>query len=130
MSIQPSGYQVYQQNAVQTAPPEKLVLMLYDGCLRFLQGARKALEEKEIQNVNNNLVKAQAIINELMANVDKGVGEIGENLVLLYDYMYRKLVEANVKKDAEAIAEVEILVRELRETWHQAITKKFRYNQK
>jgi len=114
-------YQAYQNNQVITAPPEKLVAMLYDGAVRFLTQAAKACEEKNIPETHQNLVKAQNIIAELMANVNREVGEIGENLFLLYDFMYRRLVEANVKKDVRMILEVKELVESLRDTWLEAM---------
>lgn len=121
--MQPTGYQVYQQNAVQTAPPEKLVLMLYEGALRFLGKAQKALAAKDLQNVNNNLLRVQEIINELMVNVNKDAGDLAEKLVLLYDYIYRRLVEANVRKEQKIMQEVEEMLKELRGAWQEAITK-------
>lgn len=118
---QAQAYQAYQQNQVFTAPPEKLVAMLYEGAVRFLTQAAEACEEKKIPETHQNLIKAQNIIVELMSNVNRDVGEIGENLFLLYDYMYRRLIEANVKKDVKIILEVKELVETLRDTWLEAM---------
>ncbi len=115
------AYQAYQQNQVSTASPEKLVVMLYDGSIRFLLGAETAFQEKDYEGMHHNLVKAQAIIFELMANVDQSAGEIGEQLYLLYDFMYQRLVEANLKKDPAVVTEVKELLFTLKETWAQAI---------
>ncbi|HHW07808.1 MAG TPA: flagellar export chaperone FliS [Clostridia bacterium] len=118
---QAQAYQAYQQNQVMTAPPEKLVAMLYEGAVRFLTQAAQACEARNIPEAHQNLIKAQNIIAELMSNVNRDVGEVGENLFLLYDFMYRRLVEANVKKDVKIILEVKELVESLRDTWQEAV---------
>lgn len=118
---QAQAYQAYQQNQVMTAPPEKLVAMLYEGAVRFLNQAAKACQERKTEETHRNLVKAQAIIAELMSNVNRDTGEIGENLFRLYDFMYHRLIEANIKKDVQMILEVKELVESLKETWQEAI---------
>ena len=115
------AYQTYQQNQISTASPEKLVAMLYDGSIRFLLGAETAFQEKDYEGIHHNLVKAQSIIFELIANVDRSIGEVGEQLYLLYDFMYQRLVEANLKKDPSIVAEVKELLLSLKETWSQAV---------
>lgn len=114
------AYQVYQQNQVFTAPQEKLVTMLYDGALRFINQAKQGIEEKDIEKANQNFIKAQRILAELMGNLDRSVGEVAENLFSVYDYMYRSLVEANIKKDGEKAQEIYDMLKELRDTWVQA----------
>lgn len=118
---QAHAYQAYQQNQVTTAPPEKLVAMLYEGAIRFLTQAAKACQEKKTEETHHNLVKAQAIVAELMANVNRDTGPIGENLFLLYDFMYQRLIEANIKKDIKIIEEVKELIVSLRDTWLEAM---------
>lgn len=118
---QAQAYQAYQQNQVTTAPPEKLVAMLYEGAVRFLTQAATACQEKKIEETHQNLVKAQAIIVELMSNVNRDTGEIGENLFRLYDFMHHRLIEANIKKDLQMILEVKELMESLKETWLEAI---------
>lgn len=118
---QAQAYRAYQQNQVTTAPPEKLVAMLYEGAVRFLTQAATACREKNIEETHRNLTKAQAIIAELMSNVNRDTGEIGENLFRLYDFMYNRLIEANIKKDLQMILEVKELVESLKETWQEAI---------
>ncbi|NLC76979.1 MAG: flagellar export chaperone FliS [Clostridia bacterium] len=118
---QAHAYQAYQQNQVMTAPPEKLVAMLYEGAVRFLTQAANACRERKIEETHRNLVKAQAIVAELMGNVNRDTGEIGENLFLLYDYMHRRLVEANLRKDPKIIEEVKEMMISLKETWLEAI---------
>jgi flagellar protein FliS len=112
---------VYQQNSVNTASKEKLLLMLYDGLVKFIKQGILAIEEKDIQRSNTNLIKAQNIIAEFMATLNMEVGgEISKTLMLLYDYMYRRLVEANIKKDAEIAKEVLEFAQELKETFEEA----------
>ncbi|UQD53387.1 flagellar protein FliS [Bacillus methanolicus] len=113
-------YQSYQQNAVNTASPGELTLMLYNGCLKFIHLAKKAMEEKNIEDRNTNLLKAQKIIQELMVTLNMDI-DISKQMMALYDYMHRRLIEANVKNDAAILDEVEGLVTEFRDTWKQVI---------
>ncbi|SFB21608.1 MULTISPECIES: flagellar export chaperone FliS [unclassified Bacillus (in: firmicutes)] len=113
-------YQSYQQNSVNTATPGELTLMLYNGCLKFIHIAKKAIENKNIQEKNTNIQKAQKIVSELMVTLNHNV-EISKDLLSLYDYMNRRLIEANIKNDIAILNEVEELVTEFRDTWKQAI---------
>lgn len=112
---------VYQQNSVNTASKERLLLMLYDGLVRFIKQGILGIEEKDIEKSNTNFIKAQNIITEFMAtlNMEAG-GEISKSLMMLYDYMYRRLVEANIKKDKKIAVEVLGFAEELKETFEQA----------
>lgn len=113
-------YQSYQQNSVNTASPGELTLMLYNGCLKFIHQAKKAIEEKNIEMKNTNIQKAQSIIQELMVTLNMDI-EVSKNMMSLYDFMNRKLMEANIKNDASILAEVEGLVTEFRDTWKEVI---------
>lgn len=112
--------QAYQNNQVNTAPQKKLIIMLYDGAIKNLKLSKLAIEEKDIEKTNKYLIKAQDIIMELMTtlNLESG-GEVAENLYQLYDYMYTKLIRANIDKDINSIIEVEKYMKELRDTWAQ-----------
>src|ERR1044071_8542260 len=98
----------YQQVATQTAPPGQLVLMLYEGAIRFLERAQAGFSvddpAESNQAINNNIIRAQDIIFELNVtlNMQEG-GELAMTLRRLYDYMDRRLMEANLKKDESAI---------------------------
>lgn len=124
-----SGYaRTYRTNAVLTASPGQLVLMLYDGVLKALAIARDAFtapadDPRRIQTINEQLLKAQAILNELQGglNMEAG-GEFARTMHRLYDYHNRRLLEANVRKQVEPVIEVEKLVRELRDAWAQMLT--------
>jgi len=122
------GYaRTYQAQSVLTASPGHLVLMLYDGALRFMNNAREALQSPEetprrIEIINNNLIKAQNILIELQANLNhEAGGDHAANLNRLYDYYVRRLFEANIKKTAEPLIEVERLVRQLRDGWAEML---------
>jgi flagellar protein FliS len=124
-----SGYaRTYRANAVLTASPGQLVLMLYDGALKALALAREAFgtsgdDPRRIQVINQQLLKAQAIIAELQngLNLEAG-GEFARTMQRLYDYHNRRLFEANLRKQVEPVIEVERLVRELRDAWAQMLS--------
>ncbi|WP_102264374.1 flagellar export chaperone FliS [Mesobacillus jeotgali] len=113
-------YQSYQQNSVNTATPGELTLMLYNGCLKFIHMAKHGLENKNIEMKNTNIQKAQAIIQELMVTLNMDL-EVSQNMMTLYDYMNRRLIEANIKNDTGILEEVEGLVTDFRDTWKQVI---------
>jgi flagellar secretion chaperone FliS len=113
-------YQSYQTNAVQTASPGELTLMLYNGCLKFIHQAKKAIEEKDVEARNTNLLKAQKIIQELMVTLNMEY-EVAKSMMTMYDYIYRRLVEANIKNDVAILDEVEGYMTEFRDTWKQVI---------
>lgn len=113
-------YQSYQQNSVNTASPGELTLMLYNGCLKFIHQAKKAIDEKNIQDKNNSILRAQDIIRELMVTLNPEI-EVSKQMLTLYDYMLNRLIEANIKNDNEILNEVEGLVTEFRDTWKQVI---------
>jgi len=112
-------YQQYQQNAVQSAEPGELVVMLYDGLVRFLKLAVKSLEENDKEAANTALIKSQDIVGYLNETLDRRF-EISSNLASLYNFMSRQLVSANIKKEIKLVEEVLGLAQELRDTWRQA----------
>lgn len=112
----------YQRNAVMTATPAELTLMLYDGAIKFCNIGMMAIEKKEIEKANTNLKKAQAIITELRVTLDRKY-PVWEDFERVYDYIYRKLVEANIHKDTEALEEALKRIREMRDTWKEVMRK-------
>ena len=96
--------------------------MLYDGAIKFCNIGMMAIEKKEIEKANTNLKKAQAIITELRVTLDHKY-EVWEDFERVYDYIYRKLVEANIHKDAEALEEALKRIREMRDTWKEVMRK-------
>lgn len=118
--INRNPYAKYQQNQVQTANPEKLIILLYEGAIKFLGQAKVAVEQKEYDKANNYIGRTQDIISELMTSLNMEF-EIAKNLYSLYDYLFHRLIQANVKKDITIIKEVQDMMSELKETWAQAI---------
>ena len=114
-------YQTYKQNAVNTSSPADLTLMLYNGCLKFITLAKKGIQDKNMEQKNTNLIKAQNIINELMVTLNMDI-EVSNNMLSMYDYIYRRLVEANLKNDIEILKEAEGYVIEFRDTWKELMT--------
>lgn len=113
-------YQSYQQNSVTTASPGELTLKLYNGCLRFIQMAKVAIENQDIEGKNTNLLKAQKIVQELMVTLNMDY-EVSKNMMSLYDYLHRQLIEANLKNDVAILDEVSEFVTDFRDTWKQVI---------
>ena len=113
-------YQTYQQNAATTATPEQLTLMLYNGCLKFITQAKKAIEENNIEARNTNILKAQDIVRELAVTL-KTDTEVARNMLTMYDYIHYRLIEANVNNDIEMLKEAEEYITEFRDTWKEVI---------
>lgn len=109
------------ETGVTSASPHKLIVMLYDGALAAIMTAITQMAAGNIQEKGNAISKAIRIIDDgLRASLDKEVGgEIARNLDSLYDYMSRRLLEANLKNDAAILEEVRGLVADLRDTWNQ-----------
>ena len=110
----------YRKTSIGAATPLQLVVMLYDGALRFMEAGRHAMVAKNVFAQNDNITKAQKIVGELLAtlDLDKG-GEVGENLFTLYTYVYNRLVEANLDDKPELVAECIEIMSDLRESWVQ-----------
>ena len=113
-------YAAYQNNAVTTANPQELTLMLYDGALKFMRLAKLAIEQGNTDLKNTNIQKTQAIFQEMRLTLNKDVA-ISANLDSLYEYMWRRLVDANVKNDTIILDEVLDFTTELRDTWKEAM---------
>ncbi len=116
-----NAYQVYRETQAQTAAPGELVVMLYRGAVRFVSAAITAIEARDIENAHLNLVRTQAIIAELLETVDlERGGAIARQLVSIYEYLNHRLIEANLRKDAEPAREVERYLRDLLPAWEDA----------
>lgn len=113
-------YQQYQQNTVNTSTPQELTLMLYNGLVRFLKLAHQGIEENNIEKSNSYLIRSQDIVTEFMCTLDMQY-EVSNGMYLLYDYMNRRLIEANIKKDKAIVEEIIGFAEELRDTWAQAM---------
>ncbi|HLS34650.1 MAG TPA: flagellar export chaperone FliS [Bacillota bacterium] len=113
-------YEAYQNNAVKTASGGDLTLMLYNGCIKFIRRAIKYVQEENYELKNENIQKAQAIIQELMVTLNPEI-DISEQMMSLYDYINHQLREGNIKNDEEHLQEALSYVIEFRDTWKQAL---------
>ena len=112
----------YQKSSIETASREQILIMLYDGAIQFLNKAKMAMQNKEHEAIHNNLMGAQNIIQEFINSMDKEVApQLAENLISLYEYFLRRLVQANMKRQIEPIDEVLKYLKSLKATWEQAI---------
>jgi flagellar secretion chaperone FliS len=110
--------QAYAQSSVMTASPEQLVVMLYDGALRFLRQSAEAMRAGQREQSRNRMRRAEAIIEELNTSLDMSHGQIPARLRSIYLFCNRQLILANVETDASAIDAVIRLLGELREAWY------------
>lgn len=113
-------YKQYQQNVVNTSTPQELTLMLYNGLIKFLKLAAQSIEGNNTEKSNNNISRAQDILEEFMSTLNMDY-DISNNLYSLYDFMYWRLVDANIKKDKTMVEDVIGFAEELRDTWAQAM---------
>ena len=117
-----NAYSQYQQNQILSATPEQILLMLYDGAIRFTRQAMYGLEEENLTIFYHGIQKSMAIITEFSNSLDREIGgEIAENLDALYHFMIRELTLANLHKDIEKLRVVEKLLVDLRATWGEAV---------
>lgn len=112
-------YNAYKQNTVTMASKEQLLLMLVDGAVKYTKIARLAIEQRDIQRAHNELIRVQDIFTELMVTLDRSSGEMAENLYKVYEFIKRKLVQANMKKDVAIIDEVLPVIEQVRDTWYE-----------
>lgn len=115
---QANPYSAYERTNVETADQRQLILMLYDGAIRFMSKAAARIESNDIEAAHNYLVRSREIVSELLATLKpEKAGEVGTNLQRLYVYVFNRLVHANLTKDLEAVRECIHLMTTLREGW-------------
>jgi len=116
-----NAYNAYKNNSVNFASKEQLLIMLLDGAVKFAKMGRQAITDKSIPKAHENIVKTQNIFYELMATLDvqKG-GEWAKQLMGVYDFIVRRLTDANIKKDIDIMNEVIPLIEDIRDTWNEA----------
>ncbi len=110
----------YKNSKILTALPAELTLMLYDGAVKFCNVALISLERNDYEKVSENLIKAQKIIMEFRSTLDFKY-PVAKDFDVVYEYIYRRLVDANMKKDAEIIEEALKHIKEMRETWKEVM---------
>lgn len=109
----------YLETTIQTATPAQLLIMLCDGAIRFSRLAIEAINNKDLQSANMNLIKVQDIISEFVITLDRSAS-VAEQLLKLYEYFNYRLIEANLNKSVAPIQEVLEYLVEMKETWIQA----------
>jgi len=114
----------YVNNSFLTRPPELLILDLYDGCIKFLRAALEGFSEESYEKINNNLNKADAIVDELNGslNFEKG-GDIAVNFRKLYVFIDRSITQSNMKKDRQKAEDALKIIQMMRDTWSEGVVK-------
>jgi len=112
--------QTYQTNQVTTATPSELTLMLYNGAIKFIKQAKLAVNEKNYAKAHESCIRVQQILYELMGSLNKQY-PISKDFERMYDYMLRRTVEANMRKDVSILEEVEDFFVQFRDTWKEAM---------
>ena len=117
----------YKEMSVKTASQGTLILMLYDEGIKRIESSIELLNVESlpptsIEKINNNILKAQEVVTELMAsiNVEKG-GEIASNLTAIYSYFYQQLLQANIKKDPAILKDILNMMKDLRSAWQDVV---------
>src|SRR5699024_112471 len=112
--------QTYQDNAVTTASGPQLTMMLYNGCIKFINQAKSALENNDFENKNYYIQRAQDIVQEFMITLDQTV-EISQQMMTLYEYIYHQLQQANIKNEMKYLDEALEYVTDFRDTWKEVM---------
>ena len=114
------AYAQYNNSKIMTASPAELSLMLYEGAIKFCNIAIIAIEQKDIEKAHINITKANNIIMEFQITLDHKY-LVAQEFQNVYDYIYDRLVEANIKKDQKIMEEVLLHLRGLRDTWKEVM---------
>ncbi|MCY6959551.1 flagellar export chaperone FliS [Clostridium brassicae] len=116
-----NAYNAYKNNSVNYASKDQLLLMLVDGAVKYSKIGRQAIIDKNIEKAHNNITRTQDIFYELMATLDMAkAGEWGQKLMSIYEFIVRRLADANIKKDIAIMDEVIPLIEDIRNTWTEA----------
>lgn len=116
-----NAYQAYRQTQVSTASQGELLIMLFDGAIRFARQSQEHMRIGDFEQASSRLIRTQDIVNELILSLNLDVGEIAQNLQQLYTYIYDLLVQANIKKEPGLVDEALHMLIELRDTWEQVV---------
>ena len=113
-------YAQYANNKIMTASPAELTLMLYEGAIKFCNIAIGAIEEKQIQKANDNIIKAENIIEYLRETLNMKYA-VSQDFDNIYAYLLSRLLEANIHKDPEILEEINTHLRSVRDTWKEVM---------
>lgn len=120
MAYPNSSVQQYRKSAIDGASPLQLVIMLYDGAMRFLNAAKVAMEEGNLHKQNEMCIRAQDIVTELISCLDtKQGGEIATNLFALYTFVFDRIVQGNIEDTPIYLDQATKVLSDLRESWSQ-----------
>ncbi|MCD6257130.1 flagellar export chaperone FliS [Candidatus Aerophobetes bacterium] len=111
----------YREMEIKTSSPAKLILILYNEAIKCLNRAKEKIKVKNVEESNDLLIRAQKIIRELMCSLNLKVGEIATRWYSLYEYIYYRLIQANLQKDVQVIDEALDLLKPLRDAWIKAM---------
>ncbi|HEY8889409.1 MAG TPA: flagellar export chaperone FliS [Clostridium sp.] len=124
MNAYGNAFNTYKSNSVNFASKDQLLLMLVDGAAKFAKIGKQAILDKDAKKAHENIVKTQNIFYELMATLDVEMGgEWAKSLMKVYDFIIRRLMDANIKKSQEIMNEVIPLIEDVRDTWNEAYKK-------
>lgn len=116
----PNAYAQYNNSKILTASPAELTLMLYEGAIKFCNIAITAIEQKNIEKAHTNIVKTERIIEHFRLTLDMKY-EVAKDFDRVYEYLLRRLLQANIKKDKEILEEVNEHLRSMRDTWKEVM---------
>ena len=116
----PNAYAQYNNSKVLTASPAELTLMLYEGAIKFCNIAEVAIEEKDVEKAHNNIRNVQNIIGYLQSTLDTKY-PVAQDFINIYDYLSKRLLEANVKKDKEILEEINMHLHSVRDNWKEVM---------
>ena len=116
----PNAYAQYKNSKVLTASPAELTLMLYEGAIKFCNIAIAAVEQKDIEKAHVNIQKTQRIIEHFRLTLDMKY-PVAQDFDRVYEYLGRRLVQANIKKDKEILEEVLEHLHSMRDTWKEVM---------
>jgi flagellar protein FliS len=119
LNMNAMAYDQYKKTSIETLSPGKLLVMLYDGAIKNIDSAKKAINDLDMNTAHQQLTKTQDIITELMCTLNMDY-DISHSLYSLYDYLQYRLVQANINKDVQILDEVRTFLVDLRNTWDQA----------
>lgn len=118
----PNAYSQYNNSKILTATPAELTLMLYEGAIKFCNIAIMGIEQGDVMKAHTNIVKVENIIIEFQSTLNHKYA-VAEDFEKVYNYIYSRLVEANIKKDKEILEEVLTHLRGMRDTWKEVMKK-------
>ena len=118
--VQNKAFAAYNNSKIMTASPAELTLMLYDGAIKFANIAIVAIEKHDIEKAHNNIMKTERIIIEFQSTLDHKY-PVWEDFDRVYEYLARRLVQANIKKDKEIMEEILEHLHSMRDTWKEVM---------